>query len=87
MKMHVITNEKGEVIATAPAEPNEKFTVRIEPVSPKHKLHEAIEIPDHVRGAKDVDEFHANVRKHLPKLPKVRKPAKRRTAPRRARRR
>jgi hypothetical protein len=67
MKIHVITNEKGEVIATAPAEPHKNFSVRIEPVDATHKLHESVEVPDHIRDVKDVDEFHVHVRKHLPK--------------------
>jgi hypothetical protein len=66
MKMHVITNASGEVIATAPAAKMGDFTVRIEPVDPKHKLYESVDVPDHLHDLKDVNEFHVAVRKHLP---------------------
>ncbi len=67
MKMHVITNEQGDVIATAPAGKIKNFTVTIEPVEKHHKLHKDVDLPDDLRELKNVEEFHAHVRKHLPK--------------------
>ena len=58
MRLHIITNEKGEVIATAPADKIKNIRVRIEPIVQGHKLHESVELPDNLRELKNVDEFH-----------------------------
>jgi hypothetical protein len=66
MKLHVITNEKGEVIGTMSAEPIKGVTVRIEPVGAGHTLHENVHFPDTIKkDPKDVDGYHRQLAQHL----------------------
>jgi len=65
MKLHVITDEKGEVIATTRAGVDENgFEVKIEPVVKGHHLHENVDVPDQLVNTK-ADELHKMVKQHL----------------------
>jgi hypothetical protein len=67
MKLHIITDQNGEVIATTRAgmQPN-GIEVVIKPIVDGHRLYENVEVPDEL-AYMEVSEFHKRLRKHLPK--------------------
>jgi hypothetical protein len=74
MKLHIITNQLGYVIATMNAEPvrldkSDKHMIRVQikPMDDAHKLHEAVDVPDDFGGLKP-DQLHLELRKHLAKM-------------------
>ncbi len=65
MKLDVITNEQGEIIATARAGANDRgITVKMIPVVKGHKLHENVEVPDELAKL-EPGELHKRVKQHL----------------------
>jgi hypothetical protein len=72
MKIHVITDDKGEVIATVRHETHEAATGDdIIPVGkpealPGQTVHE-LELPEHLHQVKDPEELHQHLRDHLDK--------------------
>ena len=67
MRLHVITNHKGEVIATARAgRALNGIEVNIKPVVEGHRLYEAVEVPDEL-GRLTAQALHERLRQHLPK--------------------
>jgi len=70
MKAFVLTNEKGEVIATAPVQPSASGDApsggRIVP-DEGHEVHE-VELPDELyANAENTEQFHKAVAKHMNK--------------------
>lgn len=68
MKLHVIVNEQGEVIATLRADapdqdPNIRLTIA--PAVAGHKLYENVEVPDEMAQL-EPGELHKGVKNHLP---------------------
>jgi hypothetical protein len=67
MKLDVITNEQGEVIATARAGANDQgIRVKMIPVVKGHTLHENVDVPDELVKL-GPDELHKRVKQHLSK--------------------
>jgi hypothetical protein len=70
MKMHVITNRAGEIIAAGPDKvvTPDGMTVKIYPVGEGHSLHE-IDVVDDIMKIleKDTTEFSETIKRHLHK--------------------
>ena len=68
MKIHVITDEKGNIVATAHGTRGSHGNVpAAEPVPlPGQKVHH-IELPKELEGLRNADQLHKRLKEHLPK--------------------
>ena len=67
MKIHIVTNEQGEVIATSPAgKLSGGVEIMPEPTKKGYTVHTHVEVPEDLAKLK-VDEFHKRLKPHLPK--------------------
>ncbi len=66
MKIHVITDEKGRIVATAQSVAGSQGnlpTAQPRPL-PGHKLHH-IELPKELEGLRDAEQLHQRLKGHL----------------------
>jgi hypothetical protein len=68
MKMYVLTNDSGEIIATMQDHPNQRSNITLvaPKASPGQKLHH-VELPKELEGIKDPEKLHHGLTAHLRK--------------------